>query len=118
MAKIQITESELKQIIRESVEGVLNERQVLYGADWEDLSDDEKENALKKYKFNDLFHSGFGGNKNHDEQMAKAAQIYNRKLNRKRNKYQTAGLGTQKSQRYAVSNDTYNGLKTKLNTLI
>lgn len=47
MAKIKITENELKQIIRESVEGVLNE--VNYAMDWNKLSSTEKQNIAKSY---------------------------------------------------------------------
>ena len=47
MAKIKITENELKQIIRESVEGVLNE--VNYAMDWDKLSSAEKQNIAKSY---------------------------------------------------------------------
>jgi DNA repair exonuclease SbcCD ATPase subunit len=47
MAKIKITENELKQIIRESVEGVLNE--VNYAMDWNKLSSAEKQNIAKSY---------------------------------------------------------------------
>lgn len=47
MAKIKVTENELKQIIRESVEGVLNE--VNYAMDWDKLSSADKENIAKSY---------------------------------------------------------------------
>lgn len=47
MAKIKITENELKQIIRESVEGVLDE--VNYAMDWNKLSDADKKAAAEKY---------------------------------------------------------------------
>ena len=50
MAKFQITESELKQLIGESVVSVLNEaRYNTYGVSWDDLTDDQKQNYAKMY---------------------------------------------------------------------
>lgn len=50
MAKFQITESELKQLIGESVVSVLNEaRYKTYGVSWDDLTDDQKQNYAKMY---------------------------------------------------------------------
>lgn len=50
MAKIQITESELRQLIGESVVSVLNEaRYNTYGVNWDDLTDDQKQNYASMY---------------------------------------------------------------------
>ncbi len=48
MAKIRISESELKQIIRESVENVLNEAPYDYSKSWEDMSQDERDAVADK----------------------------------------------------------------------
>lgn len=48
MGKIQVTENELKQIIRESVEGVLNEK-VNYGAEWNTMSPEEQQAIAQQY---------------------------------------------------------------------
>lgn len=48
MAKIKISESELKQIIRESVENVLNEAPYDYSKSWEDMSQDERDAVADK----------------------------------------------------------------------
>jgi cell division protein FtsB len=48
MAKIQITENELKQVIRESVENVLNEAPYDYSKSWEDMSQDERNAVADK----------------------------------------------------------------------
>ena len=50
MAKIQITESELRQLIGNSVVSVLNEaRYNTYGVDWDDLTDDQKQKYAEMY---------------------------------------------------------------------
>ena len=50
MSKIKITESELRQLIGESVVSVLNEaRYNTYGVNWEDLTGPQKENYAKMY---------------------------------------------------------------------
>jgi regulator of replication initiation timing len=59
MGKIKITESELKQVIHESVSEVLNER-VNYGSEWETLSEPEKKAAAEKYYKNSIFHPSMG----------------------------------------------------------
>ena len=50
MAKIKITEGELRQLIGESVVSVLNEaRYNTYGVNWDDLTDDQKQNYASMY---------------------------------------------------------------------
>ena len=50
MAKVRITESELRQLIGESVVSVLNEaRYNTYGVDWGDLTPDQQKNYAKMY---------------------------------------------------------------------
>lgn len=48
MAKIRISESELRQIIRESVENVLNEAPYDFSKSWEDMSQDERDAVADK----------------------------------------------------------------------
>ena len=48
MAKVRITENELKQIIRESVESVLNEAPYDYSKSWEDMSQAERDAVADK----------------------------------------------------------------------
>ena len=47
MAKIKITESELKELIRESVENVINEGN--FGMNWNQLSEPEKQKFTNRY---------------------------------------------------------------------
>lgn len=49
MAKIQITESELKQVIQESVVKILNEGN--FGMSWDQLTPDEQEKFTDRYHF-------------------------------------------------------------------
>lgn len=50
MAKIQVTESELRELVKESVQSVLNEaRWNNYGMNWDQLSDAEKQAYAKRY---------------------------------------------------------------------
>lgn len=50
MAKIRITESELRQLIGNSVVSVLNEaRYNTYGVNWDDLTDDQKQKYAEMY---------------------------------------------------------------------
>lgn len=50
MSKIQVTESELKQVIKESVESMLKEaRWNNYGMNWDQLSDAEKQAYAQRY---------------------------------------------------------------------
>ena len=54
MAKILVTESEVRDIIKESVMSVLNEttlnERINYGVDWNNLSDAEKQNIASTYR--------------------------------------------------------------------
>ena len=52
MTKIKITEGELRQLIGESVVSVLNEaRYNTYGVNWDDLTDDQKQNYASMYGY-------------------------------------------------------------------
>lgn len=120
MAKIQITESELKQIIRESVEGVLQER-VNYGMEWNNLSPEEQQAAAQKYSGG--LHGVIQGYKYPDGttgttpaqyatqaqgtpiyDMNKVQKIYNRKRTRK-----------EKNGNLTYSSDQYNNVQGQLN---
>ena len=93
MAKIRITESELKQLIRESVENVLKEGSggISYSTGWDNLTPDEQQHAIDRYSA----WRTFGGNISPE----KAKEIYNRKRERKIDKANKNNWSSQKRMR-------------------
>lgn len=66
MAKIKVTESELKQLIRESVESILKEANWNnYGMDWDQLSEPEKKAYAQRYanRANATYYTDANGNR-------------------------------------------------------
>lgn len=80
MAKIRITENELKEIIRESVEYALNENsRYNYGMPWEKLTEPEKQAFVQHYAKSPFHRNAYSGG----DPLEQAKQVYNRKRARK-----------------------------------
>lgn len=115
MSKIKITESELKEIISESVKGMINEyKWNKYGTPWNMLSDTEKKNYAYYYanKYRAWKTDGKG---NYIYQNGKAVPDYNKLeqiYNQEQEKYQHKGNRGQYSQGHI---ENLNQQKNQLN---
>lgn len=99
MAKIKITESELKQVISECVKAELLEAGgggVAYGAGWSNLSPEEKKAAIERYSA----WRSFDGSPISPE---RAEKIYNRKRDRKLRKAEKYNWDANKQIRRGLS---------------
>ena len=107
MAKFQITESELKQLIGESVVSVLNEaRYNTYGVSWDDLTDDQKQNYAKMYgeKAGAGYYADQNGNRANNGGYAPGARYtYQYDMNKMRDFYN-------KEQKRFANNSRRNGI--------
>ena len=109
MAKIMVTENELKQIISESVKEVMNENifksKVNYGKNWEDLTPIEKNKIMTDM--------GFDVNSPNAQELAK--NTYNKKRDRKINKGKaiwTADQYNQQTQQFETEIENLNNTIT------
>ena len=119
MGKFQITESELKQLIGESVVSVLNEtRYNTYGVSWDDLTDSQKQNYAKMYgnkagagyyadqNGNRVNNGGYANGKSYTQQydMNKMRDFYNKEQKRFANNSRRNGITPEQYQKISKEN--------------
>lgn len=109
MAKIRVTENELKQIISESVKQVMKEgiftTNINYGKRWEELTDDEKQKAAEAFGYADI---------NNPQTQKWVKDAYNKKRNKKINK----GKAVWTADQYNQQTQQFNTEKEELNNII
>lgn len=125
MAKIRVTENELKNIISESVKQVMKEGNFSsYGKNWEDLDPSEKERLMKRYrKWNIGYQDNAIGNdlgnpfgySVSDEEKAK--EIYNKKRNKKINRGKAVWTADQYNQQTQKFNTEIENLNKQIGEL-
>ncbi len=106
MGKVRITESELRQIIRESVEEVVKENNKYnYAMDWNELSEPEKQAFAKRYQWSPFHKNGYTGS----DDLSAAEKVYNRKRAWKGKR----GNLSYSSNQYNQMSDKYNQMSDK-----